>query len=363
MVTRRGTSDASTPRAREIEAETTGRHQQRLERFRADVLAGLSASPKRIPSKYFYDETGSRMFERICGLEEYYPTRTELAIMQDHAAEMAQLLGPAVLLFEFGSGSSLKTRLLIDHLVSPAAYVPIDISEEHLRESVGALAKDYPGLRVIPVAADFTADIVLPAVDASARRVAYFPGSTLGNFIPENARRFLRRVRRLAGANGALLIGVDLVKDPAILERAYNDRAGVTAAFNRNVLAHVNAALGTNFDCGAFEHLAFYNEAARRIEMHLVARRSQTVELAGRTFVVAAGERILTEYSHKYELREFADLVAEAGFSVQNVWTDEEQLFSVQLLAVVGEPGEDASEPAKSTASPPSREGPDCAAR
>jgi L-histidine Nalpha-methyltransferase len=305
------------------------------ERFLADVLDGLGASPKTLPCKYFYDARGSALFDRICTLPEYYPTRTELAILRRHAAAMAEAIGPRCLLVEYGSGSSTKTRLLLDRLEAPAAYVPVDISREHLLQSAAALAAHYPHLAVIPVCADFTQPFALPDVPGADRVVGYFPGSTIGNFAPAEATKFLADVAHRCGAGGALLIGVDLRKPRAVLEPAYDDARGVTAEFNRNLLRRVNRELGGDFDLAAFDHRAFWNPARGRVEMHLVSRRDQVLHLAGRTVPFAKGESIHTENSHKYELAGFAQLAAAAGFGVERVWTDDAGLFSVQLLRVL----------------------------
>ncbi|HVF11165.1 MAG TPA: L-histidine N(alpha)-methyltransferase, partial [Abditibacteriaceae bacterium] len=239
--------------------------------FREEVLHGLQQPQKELPCKYFYDERGSHLFDQICRLEEYYPTRTELAIMQEHAGAMAQLLGRGCLLIEYGSGSSLKTRVLLDHLAAPAAYVPIDISRAHLMRSAGRLAAAYPGLKVLPVCADYTTDFTLPTCHRPiARKAVYFPGSTIGNFDPTQAQNFLCHIAEICGVGGGLLIGIDLKKDACILEPAYNDARGVTAAFNLNLLRRINRELGADFQLDRFQHYAFYNEELGRIEMHLV---------------------------------------------------------------------------------------------
>lgn len=303
--------------------------------FRADVLRGLRAPKKELPCKYFYDEVGSALFEQITELEEYYPTRTELGIMERHAVEMAALLGPCCLLIEYGSGSSLKTRRLLDRLRDPAGYVPIDVSGEHLRRSARALGEEYPDLEVLPVCADFTRPLGLPACrKAAARRVVYFPGSTLGNFTPEAAFVLLRQTAGLCGRGGGLLLGVDLRKDPRVIEAAYNDRKGVTAVFNRNILVRINRELGADFDTEQFAHRAFYDTALGRIEMHLVSRRDQVVRVGGMPFFFAAGESIHTENSYKYTLPALTDLAESAGFVAKQVWADERQYFSVAYLAV-----------------------------
>ena len=305
------------------------------ERFLSDVLEGLTRSAKTLPCKYFYDARGSALFDRICTLPEYYPTRTELAILRRHAGAMAAAIGPRCLLVEYGSGSSTKTRLLLDRLADPAAYVPVDISREHLLQSAAALAAHYPRLRVIPVCADFTRPFALPDVPDAARAVGYFPGSTIGNFAPADARKFLADVAEQCRPGGALLIGVDLTKPRSVLEPAYDDARGVTAEFNRNLLRRANRELGADFDLAAFDHRAFWNASLGRVEMHLVSRRDQVVRIAGQAIPFAKGESIHTENSHKYELAGFAALSAAAGFTVERVWTDDAELFSVQLLRVL----------------------------
>ena len=303
-----------------------------------EVLEGLQDSPKRLPSKLFYDHRGSQLFDQICTLPEYYPTRAEQTIMETHIEDMAAHLGPDCLLIEYGSGSSMKTRKLLDHLPKLVGYVPIDISESHLLKSAANIARAYPGLDVLPVCADYEAEFNIPQPDRPVRRrVAYFPGSTIGNFHPAEAVDFLRQLRATCGYEADLLIGIDLKKDTGLLHRAYNDCAGVTADFNRNILRHLNRELGTDFDLGQFEHCAFYNEAAGRIEMHLVSKRRQSVCVNGRLISFEADERIWTESSYKYTLEEFAALAAQAGFSISQVWTDQNNLFSVQLLTPAGE--------------------------
>jgi len=304
-----------------------------VSQFRDEVWAGLSHPQKTLPCKYFYDERGSALFESICELPEYYPTRTELSIMETHAPAMAALLGARCLLVEYGSGSSRKTRLLLDRLQDAAGYVPIDISREALTESASALAANYPAIEVLPVCADYTEPFELPRSRlAPARRGVYFPGSTIGNFTPPQAQRFLARMARVAGPFGAVLIGVDLKKERATLERAYDDAAGVTAAFNQNLLVRINRELGGDFDLARFRHHARYDENAGRVEMHLVSSVAQTVRVAGRPFWLAAGETIHTENSYKYDLANFAALAVGAGLAVREVWTDERRRFSVQYL-------------------------------
>jgi dimethylhistidine N-methyltransferase len=304
-----------------------------LARFRDEVWAGLAAPQKTLPCKYFYDARGSALFEAICELPEYYPTRTELGIMERHAAAMADRLGARCLLVEYGSGSSRKTRLLLDRLREPAGYVPIDISPSALGTSAHALRAAYPALEVLPVCADYTEAIEVPAPRlAPARRGVYFPGSTIGNFTPREARGFLAQMARVAGAGGVLLVGVDLAKDRATLERAYDDAAGVTAAFNKNLLARVNRELFADFDLDRFAHRALWNAGASRDEMHLVATAAHAVRVAGRVFSFRAGETIHTENSYKYEPGAFAALAESAGLVVTEVWTDPAGAFGVHGL-------------------------------
>jgi dimethylhistidine N-methyltransferase len=302
------------------------------ERFRRDVLHGLRQPRKTLPCKYFYDAEGSKLFDQICALREYYPTRTELGILRAHAGEMAGALGPGVLLIEYGSGSSVKTRLLLDRLENPAAYVPVDISREHLLETALSLRLDYPSLAVLPVCADFAAPFALPRTPPAARRAVYFPGSTIGNFSEPAAITLLAGVGRRVGPGGALLVGVDLKKDARELERAYDDARGVTAAFNLNLLARMNRELDADFDLRRFRHRAVWVEEASRVEMHLVSELEQTVQVDGAGFRFARGESICTEHSHKYTLDGFARLARRAGLAVRRVWTDRRARFSVQYL-------------------------------
>lgn len=305
----------------------------------ADVLSGLSRSPKRLPSKYFYDARGSDLFERICEQPEYYPTRTELVIMRDHVRAIATALGPDARLVEYGSGSGLKTRLLLRHLQTPVAYVPVEISRSALAEGVSRLEREFPRIEMLPVCADFTQPIKLPrAARAPRQTVVYFPGSTLGNFAQEDALRLLRQMRNEAGQgggelDGGVLIGIDLVKDKAGLEAAYNDAAGVTAEFTLNLLVRMNHELDTDFDLAGFRHRARWHALAERIETHIVSRREQDVHVDGRTFHFGEGEAMLVEYSCKYTLEGFARFAARAGLRVAEVWTDSERQFSVQWLA------------------------------
>lgn len=303
--------------------------------FLGDVLSGLSQPQKRLSAKYFYDERGSVLFEAICELPEYYPTRTEIALMRRHAANMAKCIGPNALLIEYGSGSSTKTPILLDAM-QPAAYVPIDISGEQLALSALALAQTRPGFPVRAVCADYTQPFTLPALDEInfARKLIYFPGSTIGNFDRVQTHTFLQQIARVAGPNGAALIGVDLKKNNSTLHDAYNDAAGVTAEFNLNVLRRINNELGGNFDLSAFRHHAFYDEKLGRIEMHLLSVRAQTVTIASQPFTFREGETIHTEISCKYSIEEFQSLANLAGLEARDVWTDSAKLFSVHYLTV-----------------------------
>ncbi len=303
------------------------------DRFRAEVLSGLRKPQKELPSKYFYDERGSHLFERICALDEYYIPRTEASIMEAYIGEMVELVGPRALLIEYGSGDCTKVRTLLDHLQDPAGYVPIDISREQLLRVTEDLASSYPELELLPVCADYTSDFELPVPKRpSDRVVAYFPGSTISNFDPIPAKHFLEHVAGVCGPDGALLIGADLKKDLVVLHKAYNDSQGVTAAFNLNLLERINRELNCDFQLEWFEHYAFYNPREGRIEMHLVSLRDHTVHLGNVTIPFARGESIWTESSYKYNLDEFAQMAAAAGFKVGRVWTDEQQWFSVQYL-------------------------------
>jgi dimethylhistidine N-methyltransferase len=300
-----------------------------------DALRGLSERPRWLPSKHFYDERGSQLFDAICEQPEYYVTRSELAIMREHAPEIARLLGPRCLLVEYGSGSGVKTRLLLDHLEEPAAYVPLDISREQLQHASARIAEAYPEVEVVPLCADFTAEYQLPPTTSRPRRRAvYFPGSTIGNFTPEEARGFLRHIAAVCAPQGLALIGVDLEKPVEVLEPAYNDAAEVTERFNLNLLARLNRELDADFRLDRFAHRAFYNPAEGRIEMHLESLEAQTVRIEGYRFDFAPGDRIRTEYSYKYTPERFAHLAESAGLCVERAWTDRDRMFSMCLLAV-----------------------------
>ena len=297
----------------------------------SDVLAGFSRPQKSIPPKYFYDTEGSHLFDAITELPEYYPTRTETAMLRKYADEIAQKAGTGHLLVEPGSGSCGKARILFEGL-QPCAYVPMDISGDHLRVAAEAVAAEYPWLEVHAACTDFTRLMTLPPSSPEGRRLAFFPGSSIGNFDPDRAVDFLRMIAGMVGPGGQLLIGVDLKKEKRILEAAYNDAQGITAAFNLNLLIRINRELGADFDLAQWRHRAFYNEAEGRIEMHLVSRVDQLVRLAGHTFEFAEGETIHTENSYKYSVEEFRNLAARAGFTTDTVWTDDDNLFSLHLL-------------------------------
>ena len=303
--------------------------------FLDDVLRGLALPRKSLPPKYFYDEAGCELFEAICELPEYYLTRTETAMMEAHASAMAQRLGPRCALIEYGSGTSRKSRILIAAL-DPAAYVPIDIAAEQLRVSAAAIARAFQGLPVHAVCADYSRPFALPALAEAEvhRKVIYFPGSTIGNLTRPEALAFLRGARTVAGRGGAMLVGVDLRKSPAILVPAYEDAQGVTARFNLNLLVRINRELQGDFDISAFRHEARYDEARGRIEMHLVSTREQQARVAGRVFDFRVGESIHTENSCKYSVAEFEELARDSGFVAEQCWTDAESLFSVHLLAI-----------------------------
>lgn len=305
--------------------------------FAEAMLAGLARRPRSVPPKFFYDAAGSALFDRICELPEYYPTRTELALLAERATEMAQCIGADADLVEFGAGSSRKVRLLLAALERPRRFVPIDISGEHLHAAARVLRGEYPGLAVQPVVADFTQPFTLPRVPApagvgAARRVGFFPGSSIGNFTPAQAQRFLRMAAGLL-RGGGMLVGVDLVKDPALLHAAYNDAQGVTAAFNRNLLVRANRELDADFEPGRFAHYAFYEPVRQRIEMHLVSLERQAVSVCGQRFDFAPGETLHTENSCKYTVEGFRALAARSGFVPGPVWCDRDRLFSIHWLA------------------------------
>ena len=308
--------------------------QPRVADFEHAVIAGLRAAQKEIPAKFFYDEEGSHIFNRICGTEEYYVTRTEIGLLSDRSDDIRRLAGPGAVVIEYGCGSAAKINLLLDALEDPAEYAAIDISPEHLRFVVEDISARHPGLRVGGICADFTGDFELPSEVAAGggTKLGFFPGSTIGNQTPEEAGVFLGQVRENVGDGGALLIGVDLKKDAGRLNRAYNDDAGHTADFNLNLLRRIERELDSEVNIDGFEHHAFYNEDEGRIEMHLRAKSAQRIRIGGETFRFSEGETIHTENSYKYTVREFGGLAAGAGFAVGATWTDANDLFSIHLL-------------------------------
>ncbi|MBX3657514.1 MAG: L-histidine N(alpha)-methyltransferase [Ramlibacter sp.] len=320
-------------RPREARASVAAGHDaDATQAFAHDLRAALASQPRRISPKYFYDARGSALFDQICELPEYYPTRTESAILRSRAGEIAAQMGPKAEIVEFGAGSCTKVRVLLDAMQAPARYLPIDISGDHLDAAAAGLRKDYPGLDVQPVAADYTQRLLLPApVRGAGQRVGFFPGSTIGNFTPAEALHFLRTAAQVL-RGGALLLGADLVKDPAVLHAAYNDAQGVTAAFNLNLLVRANQELGCDFDLSQFAHHAFYNAPLQRIEMHLISRCRQKVRVGDEVFEFAEGETLHTENSHKFTIDGLRALAAQAGFAPGPVWTDPGRLFSVHWL-------------------------------
>ncbi|HEY6204778.1 MAG TPA: L-histidine N(alpha)-methyltransferase [Chthoniobacterales bacterium] len=304
--------------------------------FLADVLAGLSQRPRTLPCKYFYDVRGSELFQKICELPEYYLTRTELQILDRYAGEMANAVGPGIELIGLGTGAGTKTRIMLEKLEAPVAYVPVDISKEQLQRSTKLFRKLFPTVEILPVCADYLELVKLPSpARKPTRKIVYFPGSTLGNFEPAPAGKFLRRIANYVGRGGGLLIGVDLEKDRDVLERAYNDTAGVTAQFNLNLLARANRELGANFDLAHWRHHAVYNSAEGRIEIYLVSQTEQSVHVGGKRFDFAADEKITTEYSYKYTPKRFTALAGKAGFKVKQMWSDDAHLFGVFYFTVL----------------------------
>jgi len=309
------------------------RPESRPDALASEVLAGLLGSPKTLPPKLFYDDRGALLFEEICGLPEYYLTRTELSILQSRVGEIADLAGPGSALVEYGSGAGVKVRLLLDAFDAPTMYSPVDISRLQLARVSESLSRQYPGVKVRPVHADYTRRFELPEVPpGTRRRVGFFPGSSIGNFHPAEAAAFLSRVRQVVGPDGALVLGVDRVKDRAVLDAAYDDERGVTAAFNLNMLARINRELDGTFNLDCFRHVAFFNEEASRIEMHLESMRDQVVEVAGEGIRFEAGERIWTESSYKYDRERLEATAAAGGFRIRRLWTDASDWFWVAYL-------------------------------
>ena len=308
-----------------------------LSDFISDVIAGLSSNPRTLPYKYFYDERGAALFQKICDLPEYYITRTEIDILDRNRAKIASHLGPNIELIGLGTGAGTKTRILIEALETPAVYLPVDISEKQLRESTTLFRKIFPDLEILPVCADYLQPVVLPLPGHKpARNVVYFPGSTIGNFEPDEAVQFLGRVANVCRENGGLLIGADLKKDRDVLEAAYNDRAGVTAQFNLNLLMRANRELGADFDLDQWRHRAIYNSEAGRIEMHLISESDQFVHLDEQKFHFRRAEKIITEFSYKYSQEEFSALAGKVGFEFVQMWTDDARLFGVFYFTCSG---------------------------
>ncbi|MEP5568111.1 MAG: L-histidine N(alpha)-methyltransferase [Halioglobus sp.] len=296
-----------------------------------EIRAGLSKTPKQINPKFFYDERGSRLFDQITQLPEYYPTRTELSLLERYATDIAEITGQGAVLLEPGAGSCEKVRYLLPEML-PACYVPIDISGDYLFAAAKSLQQDFTDITVFPVADDMKSDIQIPTEFEGLRKLVFYPGSTIGNYTPEQAVGFLHHVHSLVGVSGGLLIGVDLEKDKDILDRAYNDDAGITAAFNLNCLSHINTLTGSNFEIDKFRHVAFYNAQESRIEMHLESACDQSVNLVGEVISFKDSERILTEYSYKYSIPRFTELAASAGLEARAQWVDDDSLFSLQYF-------------------------------
>ncbi|MGH8551247.1 MAG: L-histidine N(alpha)-methyltransferase [Methylococcales bacterium] len=307
------------------------RHPMQQE-FLRDVIEGLSKMPKSLPSKYFYDEAGSQLFERICALDEYYLTRVEMQLLISIRHELAAAIGPHAAIIEPGAGAGIKIQILLETLESPSLFAPLDISEDFLLESAATVQQRFPSLPILPLIGDFTQAIRWPKPDNANRRVVFFPGSTLGNFAPDDAVSFLKNMRGLIGSKGALILGVDLIKPIAMLEAAYDDREGVTEAFNKNLLVRINNELGGSFDPDCFSHKAFFNEEATRIEMHLESRVDQEIKIDGHRFKLRKHERIHTENSHKFTLESVHGLARRAGLTCRMHWLDEQKLFSIHLL-------------------------------
>ena len=301
--------------------------------FLEDALCGLLKKNKQISSKYFYDFRGAQLFDRICKQDEYYLTRTEISIMRDHAPDIADRLGPECTIIEYGSGTSEKTGYLLHNLQNPAGYIPVDICEESLLDARDQLENNHPALKVEPICSDFTKPFPLPQIAARGRRkIVYFPGSTLGNFDNSSAKKILDNILAQCGSKGGLIIGLDLQKDRQVLESAYNDECGVTREFNLNLLRRMNNELDADFDLAHFEHRAIYDSAEGRIEMHLISKKDQVAHLKGHSIEFEKDECVLTEYSHKYDCDEFAELARSSGLRVEKIWTDPKEYFSVQYL-------------------------------
>jgi dimethylhistidine N-methyltransferase len=308
--------------------------QSNTENFRLEVLTGLNKEPKQLDSKWLYDEKGSSLFEKITTLPEYYLTRTELLILRRYAKEMVSFFGERAMLIDLGSGSSEKVKILLDEVPDLSAYIPVDISKEFLKESATALASEYPSLKVTAVCADYTKLFDLSSFNQEGKMIVFFPGSTIGNFEPSHAEAFFKRISKMLTKGDGLLIGIDMKKDPSILNRAYNDSFGVTAAFNLNVLARINRELQADFQLHQFEHYAYYNEKHERIEMHIQSLVDQVVTIDRMPILFKKGETIHTENSYKYDVTTFKTLVEKNGFKTEKVWTDPDSFFSVHYLTL-----------------------------
>ncbi|WP_254566256.1 L-histidine N(alpha)-methyltransferase [Oscillatoria sp. HE19RPO] len=311
--------------------------QPKISNFPDEVLAGLSKQQKQIPPKFFYDEYGSKIFDQICELEEYYPTRTEFGILQQHSSDIADEIGENSLIIEYGSGSSKKIGFLLDSLIKPLIYMPIDISRQHMLSASKTIADKYPNLKVLAVYADYTTEMLLPeyAISSVQKKVIFFPGTTIGNLEPEEAIQLLKRSATIVGSGGGMLIGFDMKKDPQILHAAYNDSKGVTAAFNMNLLTRINRELDADFNLNSFNHYALFNVKKGRIEMHLVSLEDQIISVADRKFKFIEGESIHTENSYKFSMEEIKKMSEECGFKLVKVWSDNNNYFSICYLSVV----------------------------
>ena len=303
--------------------------------FLEEALEGLQKPQKTLPCKFIYDEQGSEIFSRICELDEYYPTRTEIAIMRERANEMAEVMGPECAIVEYGIGSALKTHMLLEALDDPVACVPVEISREFLLNSTEGLAREFPHIEFVPICANFLAPFSLPVFSRPARRaIAYFPGSTIGNLTPDEAEDLLGNMAATCGGGGGLLLGIDLIKEVETIEAAYNDSLGVTEEFNKNLLVRMNRELGADFNVESFDFRAFYNSEVRRVESYLISQAPQSVRLGGKTISFKKGETIHTENSHKYDIKDFSEFAAGQGFQTEKVWTDGEKKFAVLFLKI-----------------------------
>jgi dimethylhistidine N-methyltransferase len=306
-----------------------------VDTFKSEVIAGLRETPKRIPSKFFYDERGSQLFEAITELDEYYLTRTEISILTEHLPEMASRIGPDATIIEFGTGAGVKTKMLLEALQHPCTYIPIDISREQLAQATATLAARFPDLTIHPIFGDYTSAISLPVTSDVGRNVIFFPGSTIGNFTPDEAIQFLGRAAKVIGKDGSMLIGFDRVKDARVLEAAYNDSRGITAKFNLNLINRIRSEFGASISSEDFDHYALFNKEKSRIEMHLVSTKAQTLHLGTEKIMLGQGEHIITEYSYKYTPEAFREILSASGFEIQERWRDPKEYFEVCYATVV----------------------------